>query len=383
MTEAEAESEMARQAAILHGSLNLQEGPLLRVALFHCGTERKSRLFIAIHHLVVDTVSWQILLEDLQTVYEQLRRREDVTLPAKTTSFKKWAERLTDYAKSDELRKELPEWLALSHTVPTRLPLDHFDGQNTVASSRKVTVSLSAEETLPLLQEVPVAYRSQINEVLLTALVRAFSRWTGTPALLLDLEGHGREEFLDDVDLSRTVGWFTTIFPVALDASGTETPGDALRVVKEQLRKIPNRGIGYGLLRYSSPDERTSDSLRALPQAEVRFNYLGQRDKGQSGESFSVVPGWTGPSQSPKGMRPYLLDIIGAVTNAELRFDWLFSQNLHHRESVEQLAHNYIEELRSLITNRAEGASLSPSDFPNARINQADLNKVLSRLKRN
>ena len=383
MTEAEAESEMVRQVANLHASLNLQDGPLLRVALFDGGAERKSRVFIAIHHLVVDTVSWQILLEDLQTIYEQLSLREDVTLPAKTTSFKKWAERLTDYANSDELRKELAEWLALSHAVPTRLPLDHPDGQNTAASSRKVSVSLSAGETLALLQEVPTAYRSQINEVLLTALVRVFSRWTGTPALLLDLEGHGREEFLQGVDLSRTVGWFTTIFPVALDAGGTATAGDALRVVKEQLRKIPNRGLGYGLLRYSSADQTISDSLQALPQAEVRFNYLGQRDKGQSGVFFSVVPGWTGPSQSPKGMRSYLLDIIGAVTNAELRFDWLFSENLHRRESVEQLANNYIEELRSLIINRGEGASLSPSDFPKARVSQADLNKVLSKLKRN
>src|SRR5207245_852042 len=151
------------------------------------------------------------------------------------------------------------------------LPVD-ASGANTQASARTVSVSLNIEETRVLLQEVPAAYRSQINDVLLTALVQAFSRWTGTLSLLIDLEGHGREPVGEEADLSRTVGWFTTLFPVLLDLEGASSPGaearsagpvSGLKRVKEQLRSIPNHGIDYGLLRYVRGDMQVAANLRA------------------------------------------------------------------------------------------------------------------------
>jgi non-ribosomal peptide synthase protein (TIGR01720 family) len=383
-SDADQESVIHSHAENLQASLNLQQGPLMRVAFFKGGTHGKSYLLIVIHHLAVDGVSWRILFEDLRTTYEQLSRGEQISLPPKTTSFKSWAERLTVYASADAPRIELPDWLALAEKPVARLPLDRPDGINTVTSARTVSDSLSGEETLKLLQEVPAAYRTQINEVLLTALVRAFSLWTGSPTLLVDLEGHGREDIFEGVDLSRTVGWFTTIFPVVLDIRGSHKLGDALRMIKEQLREIPNRGIGYGLLRYASGDKSIGTTLRELPQAEVRFNYLGQLDKALSGSSlFALAPGPSGMSQSAKGMSPYLLDIVGSVVKSELRLDWSYSSSIHRRESVEQLARHCIEELRSLIAERGsrDAASLSPSDFPMARVSQADLNKVLSKIK--
>jgi len=374
---------IADHAARLHASLNLHNGPLMRLALFDRGAQRNSYLLIVIHHLAVDGVSWRILLEDLQTLYRQLSSGEQPSLPLKTTSFKNWAEGLTEYAQSDDLRQELSYWLALGDNSPTRLPLDEVVGTNKAADARTLSVSLNADETRALLQEVPVAFRTQINEVLLTALVRALAPWTGSRSLLLDLEGHGREEILPGVNLSRTVGWFTTIFPVVLECGDAQSAVESLRSVKEQLRAIPNRGIGYGLLRYLGDDAAGAKKLAALPRAELRFNYLGQVDRALLDSSmFTVAAQPTGPAQSLKAERTYLLNIIGTVTGGELRLEWTYSQNIHHEETILRLARGYIDELRELIAQSRTGdkATYSPSDFPQAKLSQEDLNKVLARL---
>ena len=382
LPEPEQDVAIQQNAARLQGSLNLEEGPLLRVAFFDRGAQRNSSVLIVIHHLAVDGVSWTILLEDLQRLYEQLALGKQIELPAKTTSFKDWAEALMSYARSQTVRAEAPFWLAPYLNPIAALPIDHT-GSNTAASARTVTVSLSADETRVLLQEVPVAFRTQINEVLLTALMRCFAQWTGSSKLLLDLEGHGREDVLEGIDLSRTVGWFTTIFPVVLDTGKSSTPVEALRLVKEQLRSIPNRGIGYGLLRYANDAPEIAEKLRALPRAEVRFNYLGQLDRAFADSfAFRVAPESSGPAQSPRARRAYLLNIIGSVTGGALRLEWTYSENLHRRATVERLAESYIEELRTLITQSrtCDPASYSPYDFPRAKLNQEELSKVLAKV---
>ncbi len=384
LPDAEQSAVLQQHAASLQASLDLQSGPLMRLALFKRGALRPSNLLIVIHHLAVDGVSWRILLEDLQALYTQLSRGKNIELAAKTTSFKSWSEQLTAHANSDALRAEAPYWLSLLKDSVTRLPVDYETKTNTAASARTVTVSLNTRETLALLLEVPAAFRTQINEVLLTALARTLGRWTGASSVLLDLEGHGREEIFAGVDLSRTVGWFTTIFPVALDLKESQTPIDALRLVKEQLRAIPNRGIGYGLLRYANGNPEIAAALSAQPQAEVRFNYLGQTDRALPQASmFEPDPESSGPFQSPKRERGYLLNIIGAVASGELRLEWTYSENIHRRETVERLARSYIEELQTLIAqarSRVDAASFSPADFPRAKLSQEELNKVLARL---
>jgi len=377
-------AKISEHAATLHASLNLEHGPLMRVALFDRGSPQNSYLLVVIHHLVVDGVSWRILLEDLHALYQQLSRREEPTLPGKTTSYKRWAERLIEHAQSPELREELSYWCEAGDRQLARLPLDHARGTNTVASARTISVSLNVEETRELLQALPVAYRTQINEVLLTALVRAVTAWTRGYSLLVDLEGHGREEILEGMDLSRTVGWFTTIFPVVLECKDSQTPVETLGSVKEQLRKIPNRGIGYGLLKYAAGDAAAAARLRALPQAEVRFNYLGQIDRVFVDSSmFATAPHQTGPAQSLKAERAYRLNIIAMVTGGELRLQWTFSENIHRHETIEHLAKHHLQELRLLIEQaRAGGEPIySPSDFPSANLTKEELDKVLAKIR--
>ena len=344
-------------SAQLQASLNLQSGPLVRVALFHLGDYKPSRLLLVIHHLAVDGVSWRILLEDLQTAYQQLEEGCSIQLPAKTTSFKHWAFKLTEYAGSSVARKERTYWQSLSRTQITRLPLDCSEGDNTEASARTVSVSLNVEETRALLQKVPKAYGTQINDVLLTALVQVLAAWSRSNSVLVELEGHGREEILSDVDLSRTVGWFTTRFPVLLEYKPSNNLGDIIKSIKEQLDTVPNRGIGYGLLRYLSGDAAITSRLRSLPIAEVCFNYLGQFDWGmQPGSLFKLTPESVGPTGSLLGHRSHLLAINGIVVEGQLQLGWTYSENFHHLATIESLAQDYASALRSLIAH-----CLSPS----------------------
>jgi amino acid adenylation domain-containing protein/non-ribosomal peptide synthase protein (TIGR01720 family) len=372
-------------AAEQQGSLNLSSGPLLRVVLFKLGVQRPGRLLIVIHHLVVDGVSWRVLLEDFQRAYQQLRWGQALELPPKTTAFKAWAERLMGYGRSKAVREELDYWLGGSRPEVTLLPRDYLcdESANTVASAAHVSVALSEEQTRALLQEVPPVYHTQINDVLLTALVQSMAPWTGAGSLLLDLEGHGREELFAEVNLSRTVGWFTTLFPVCLEL-GAEPLGEALKAVKEQLRSIPKGGIGYGLLRYVHPDTGVRAALQALPQAEISFNYLGQLDQTLSESSlFGPAKESSGPPHSSVGSRSHLLEVNGFVVAGRLHLDWTYSQRVHRWATVERLAQGFLEALEALIAHcrSPEAGGFTPSDFPGATLSQENLNKFITRIK--
>ncbi len=384
LPDAERIAALETKAAELQASLNLSEGPLMRVVYFEMGNQEAGRLLIIIHHLAVDGVSWRILLEDLQAAYQQLSNDEEIALSPKTTSFKRWAEKLAEYAQSETVKAERDYWMNEARAKAAWLPVDYSGGANTEASARSVTVSLSVEETRALLQEAPEAYHTQINDLLLTALTTAMAEWTGERALLVDLEGHGREDIFDDVDLSRTVGWFTTIYPALLRLEKTSSLGESLKSVKEQLRAIPQRGLGYGLLRYLSGDEEIAETLRRLPQAEVSFNYLGQLDQALPADSL-LAPAResAGPVHSPRGRRKHLLDVRGSVARGRLNLSWTFSENIHRRDTIERVAQSYIESLRALIAHcqSPEAGGYTPSDFPLAQLEQVDLDQALAEIE--
>jgi non-ribosomal peptide synthase protein (TIGR01720 family) len=373
--------------AELQGSLDLSRGPLLRAAHFYLGAGRPGRLLLAVHHLAVDGVSWRILLEDIEKAYADLRRGAPVSLPPKTTSFQEWARSLAEYARSVEVEAEASFWLSVLDKPPKRIPVDFTDGCNTEGSARMVTTSLSVAETQQLLHEVPAAYNTQINDVLLTALSQTFSHWTGDRALLVDLEGHGREEIIEHVDISRTVGWFTSLFPVLLAVEPGDRPGEALKAIKEQLRRIPNHGVGYGVLRFLSGETALSKSLQTLPQAAIQFNYLGQFNQLFSGALFEPAaepPGAFARVASPNQRRPYLLEILGIVVHDELRMIWLYSESVHRHSTVEALANVFMESLRVVIEHCCTRTrrEFTPSDFPLANLSQAKLDKIAAKLQR-
>jgi non-ribosomal peptide synthase protein (TIGR01720 family) len=208
-----------------------------------------------------------------------------------------------------------------------------------------VVVSLSQEETDALLHEVPAAYRTRINDLLVAALARALSAWTGSERVAVDLEGHGREDVFEDLDLTRTVGWFTSLFPVALRVDAGE-PAGLLKGIKEQLRALPRRGLGYGVLRYLGPAEART---RLAAQAPVSFNYLGRFGGEDGAGPFTPVPGPTGPDHAASGERGHLLEVNGSVSSGRLHMAFGYSRNRHERATIEKVADEFAEALRELV----------------------------------
>jgi non-ribosomal peptide synthase protein (TIGR01720 family) len=381
--EAERSDALAARAAELHASLNLSEGPIVKAAWFDFGPGQSGRLLLIAHHLAVDVISWRIILEDLLMAYRQLKQGQPVRLPPKTTSFKEWAERLTEHARSGALDQERAYWLDPARSEGAQLPVDHPEGANTKASLDAVEVSLDEEETEALLTEVPRATRAQINDALLTALAQAFRHWTGRPTLLVDLEGHGRDGLDLQADISRTVGWFTSYYPLCLALGEATDPRDLLALVQEQIRGVPGRGLGYLILRYLSPDEDLRRQLGELPEGAVAFNYMGQQDRGKKGTGLlQPARESVGPLQSSQGTRRHLIEINGLVQQGRLRMRWTYSTNLHDRATMERLAQDFVTALQDLITRcrNLEPAALRPEDFPAANLSQADFNALLSQL---
>ncbi|QRK06023.1 amino acid adenylation domain-containing protein [Archangium violaceum] len=376
-------SALEAHAARTRTSLELRSGLLGRAVLYTSGEREPSKLLLVIHQLAVDGVSWRVLREDLLTALRQLQAGAPVQLPPKTTSFQQWAQRLEAHAQTPAAREEAAYWLGLSWARVSRLPVDLPGGDNTLASARQVGVELDVEETRALLHEVPRAWRTRIDEVLLAALAEAFRRWTGAPGLLVNLEEHGREELLEGVDVSRTVGCFTRLYPVLLEAGEGLEAG--LKHIKETLRGIPWRGLGFGVLRYLSGEPELSARMRALPVPEVSFHYRGQLDAGlPEGASLSMASEWVGPTSPERTRRAHLLDIHGVVSGDRLQVFWTYSENIHARETVEALARDFQQALRGLIARCSEEGvgGFTPSDFPLAELGQESLDALVARVTR-
>ena len=242
---------------------------------------------------MIDGVSWRILLEDLDAAYQQAARGETIQLGRKTTSFRDWAQRLSEYAADGGLDHELDHWAGVLEGG-CELPVDHTSSEP--APAQTVSVLLSTEDTDALLRAAPTAYRTRINDVLLAALAWSLSQWTGRKTISVDLEGHGREDVLEGVDLSRTVGWFTTVFPIALDEPTNDEPNwrDLVKSVRRQLRAVPGNGFGFGALRYLGPPAARERLSASGPRPQIAFNYLGQWDSRSPASGAGTPP--VGPS---------------------------------------------------------------------------------------
>ncbi|MCW2917433.1 MAG: amino acid adenylation domain protein [Actinomycetia bacterium] len=358
-------------AAKTQASLDLESGCLLHALYARLGANG-DRLLLVAHHLGVDGVSWRILLEDLATAYGQAAAGKRISLPPKTTSFQFWARRLAEDA--GRFAAELPYWTKLLGSARDgALPHDEAGlAANTFGNTQEVTVALSTETTGELLRS---SGRAPTQAIMLAALGRALADWTGRRRVLVDVEGHGREQLWDDVDLSRTVGWFTTIYPVALETE--EGPHATLRHVKEHLASVHDNGLGYGILRRSE--------LSGSPTPATRFNYLGQViGAGSAGTLFTSAPEGTGQSVSPLNRRPYLLDVTALVAEGQLQVTWTFCPDLHRRAAVEALAVAFVDQIHTVLAPESTGSGTGyvAEDFPLAQLDQAQLDMIASTLRR-
>jgi amino acid adenylation domain-containing protein/non-ribosomal peptide synthase protein (TIGR01720 family) len=373
-------------AGQVHAGFDLACGPLLAAVLFTAAGHRP-QLLLAAHHLVIDGVSWRILLEDLQACYAQAAAGQPPALRAKTTSFRDWATALQARARDGGFDDQLPHWAATAATPAPPLPHDSDqpgapaavlpldgDGPGTTATAREVTAALTAAETRALLHDVPAAYRTHINDVLLAALGRTLARWAGSDQVLIDCEGHGREQDqLPGTDLSRTIGWFTTIYPLALHLPPAGW-GPTLKSVKEQLRAIPGHGLGYGALRHL-----TTAGPGLACQPPVAFNYLGQLDQAlPSGGLIHAITHPLDAAASPATPRPHQLEVTGRIQDKRLQLTFTYTPALHHHATITRLAGQMTEALREITAHcaRPEAGGATPSDFPLAHLDQPTLDHL-------
>ncbi|MCP4215914.1 MAG: amino acid adenylation domain-containing protein, partial [bacterium] len=373
------ENTIELKANELQASINLESGPMMKLGVFH--SEDGDRLLIVIHHLVIDGISWRILFEDIGTLFQQYEKSEPLELPLKTDSFKLWAEGLSRYACNDSfLKKEAYHPLPSGRGIPV-IPTDFDHNDNYVKDIESASFTLPTRETALLLTEVNEAFSTEIDDILLTALGLAIRGVSGTEELLIALEGHGRADILKDVDISRTVGWFTTICPFLLDfsydekinGSGNESLARQIKEIKESVRRLPNRGINYGIREYLTEAGSCEESV---PAPRISFNYLGQFDSDVEKMPFSIAEESHGNTRSPNGKRGYELDVSGIIKNKKLKMTIDFNRNRYKKETIENLLEHFNRQLKRIISycTTCGKKESTPSDltYPHLSIEEFD-----------
>ena len=356
---AKQEEKMMAWSEKLAAEIDIIRGDLMRGAIFNRGLDLAPRIFVTVHHLAIDGVSWRPLLADWAAAFEQLKQGQPVNLPAKTSSFKAWSEWLVHHEEKLAVKAEAEFWQA-QLADQAALPLK--SGDFLVSEGIQIEKTLPADKTTALLAEANSAYNTTINDLLLTALAQAAAETLDLPRFSTLLEGHGREEVIHEAaDLSRTVGWFTTQYPVTLSLNPSAEIGAQIKTVKEQLRAVPDNGISYGVLRYSRRHPAISERSEPL----FTFNYLGQLERSiLSTDFFTLVRPLT-PMIGSKNHRPHGLGCMAFVQ--EGRFHAIFDYHPQQIEGliVQKLADRFMMSLRALIDHcvQLEQQEMTASDF--------------------
>ncbi|ALC81182.1 MULTISPECIES: non-ribosomal peptide synthetase [Bacillus] len=355
---------------MLKASFRIEHDLLLKACMFDLGSKGK-RVFLTAHHLAVDGISWRIILEDLNRIYEQMEEQREVYLPPKTDSIKQWAMELQTFSKriSD---KEKQYWRDVyRHQNET---ITDFDlGQDRLESCESMVLMLSEEETTDLLQKANEAYLTKADELMIIALSIVTSDFFKKNQVLLEIEGHGREDLGNEIDVSRTVGWFTSLYPVLLKVEETDL-SHQIKQGKEQLRQIPSKGLSHGVMKYLAGD------LPGDNHKYIRFNYLGDFHASFSSGLFEFAEEYTGRESSHTNELDCLIDIIAYMVNGKLRFSLTYSQNKFKRESISQFAKAYMNQMRDVILHccQRNHAEFTPSDFEAANLSSEDLENIFS-----
>ncbi|MEO7768106.1 MAG: condensation domain-containing protein, partial [Ferruginibacter sp.] len=363
--------------------LDIEKGELVRAVLMETpGEESHNRLLLVIHHLAIDGVSWRILLEDLELLLNGISQGQKVSLGTKSSSYRQWYQALEQYGKSQGLLSQKGYWqTAEGGYKPLRVDKE-YSGVVTEGDMGHYSLRLGVDQTKRLLQEVPRVYHTEINDILLCALAGTLCNWSGSSKVVIGLEGHGREGLdgqVEGIDISRTVGWFTSLYPLFLQPAMGRSTGEQIKSVKEQMRRIPGKGIGYGVLKYIN-GEPALQSDRAW---DMVFNYFGQFDNVVNESKWL-----TGAAESTGGStgRSYevreKLSLNGFVQSGELVLNWGYSSHHYDASTISGLAMEFIEGLEELITHcmdqQKEGAVYTPSDYGlGAEMSYAELDTFL------
>ncbi len=341
---------------------NFETGYLLKVALVR-QQGKITHLLLAAHHLIMDGVSWQIFFDDLQSLYAGSEKEGNNWQKfANSTSYQQWVYALENYIVSSQFKAEQSHWQGVDPF--TYIPIDHHQGTNTEKSAEYVTVTLTEEETQRLLRTLAKTHHLNTDEILIALLAKSLMRWCQTDCITLDIERHGREELTTEINLTGTLGWFTSLFPLRLSCNKNLSLLEIIQSVQQQLQTVPRHGISYGLQHYFSGEWKPKSSLHegenftslhagsrhpAGTTGRIAFNYWGQLDQAFAQNFFTL--GELKLLSHPENIRPYLITIDAVIKNKQLQLSWAYSRNFHRHETIQDLAQNFVTDLRNLLTN--------------------------------
>lgn len=371
-------NKIEKECNVIHSSIDLNNGPLVKLGLFK--TNDGDHLLISIHHLIIDGVSWRILLEDFADAYKKIVQGKDVVFPDKTNSYKEWTEFLEQYSNCKEIHKQLEYWNALENEKCDELLKDkqHLTTKNILSNCKRVSIKLSKDDTRLLLNSSNSAYNTEINDLLLTGLGLTIKEWTGNDNVIVNLEGHGREKLSSNMDISRTIGWFTSIYPVKLDMKDCNEIGNAIKNTKEMLRKVPNKGIGYGILKYLS-----NNKIEGKINPEIGFNYLGEFGREINNELFKISNLSFGNTRSLSSENIYLLDINAVILNGELNINLDYNKEIYREDTMINVGEIYKYNLCKIIKHCSDQleSSLTPYDVGDVNLTVNELDKLVQKCK--
>ncbi|WP_411859318.1 amino acid adenylation domain-containing protein [Bacillus velezensis] len=384
--EHEKERFVKHRVAELQRNMDLENGPLVQAGLFR--SEAEDYLFLTVHHLAVDGISWRILLEDLASAYEQAISGQEIKLPPKTMSFKTYTEQLADYAESKQLLQQAEYWREIEHYETESLPYEQADLSQTPAKKRNtVSFTLTESETDALLKDVHSAYNTDTQDVLLASAVLAIQKWSPRHALKIALEGHGRQSEQAGADISRTVGWFTSIYPV-LFRSGAYEPLEeyeirTLKTVKDTLRRIPDKGNGYGVLKYLTPPKLAGMTFGKAP--EISFNYLGQFDapggnpaETEQPDAFQFSPLGGGDDVTDTWKREQSLEISAIAAKGRMTVSISYETERFRQDTIERLSEScryYLLKLSEHCLGKTD-TEKTVSDFDDRELTEEALQDI-------
>jgi len=377
------ENEILKIGSKLKSNFDIKNGPLFNIVYLDSDVINERRLLIIIHHLIVDGVSWRILLDDLLLAYEQYEAGYKIELYKRTTPYQSYTKFLVNYSKSIVLLDEKKYWLEQLDNKDIQVLSFEESTDNTYGSSNSIKIELPREVSKALIGKSNDAFRTHVNELLLSGLLLAFFNWRGLRSLKICLESHGREEFSKENNLSQTMGWFTSIYPLKLKLlTNKNLPliDEVINGVKESVRSVPNNGIGYGILKFLCND---NDILTAENNSKISnsilFNYLGQFDQQLGTKSkFKSCSESTGSDINPRRQRTHALDISGMLINGKLNFNFNYNPTKISNESIRELADEYYAALLEIsnFCQNNKSSRYTLSDFPLAPIKKDELDNL-------
>lgn len=363
----EIESVIAR----LQSSFNISEGPLVKAGLFRVG--EKDLLFITCHHLIIDGVSWRILLEDLETLVTQLINRQPIQLPSKTDSMLDWSASLATYAHTQMMERELPYWESVSSTSFQAIKTE-MSGNNNFGSVESVQIQFTEDQTRELLTTANRAYNTVMDDLLITSLLLALHKNFHVRSIGIMIESHGRAELFEEIDVNRTIGWFTSLYPVIFTLKNEADLRMALIDVKDMLRRVPNLGVGYGILRHLTG----RDDLSCMP--EICYNNLGQFALGENKSLFKPAAKSPDLPIKPSMIRKYLLDVTTLVMEGKLRVQISYSRNQFSMDTMNDVLQDFSYFANQIIAAcvQANDSIKTSSDFDYNLLGENELNNLFN-----